>query len=111
MDVAFLNVDDLVSQALGDGLGGLEGVLTGSLGDQVDGLVDSSQGRHINCLLSHHTSTADSGRIFSGACIDKSTNENFERVLASEEVNDFECVSDDSDGLGLFTGVSAVELQ
>jgi hypothetical protein len=37
--------------------------------------------------------------------------EDFEWVSSSQEVDDFECVSDDSDSLDFFTGVSAVELE
>ena len=44
LGVATGGVDDLVGQALSNGLGGLEGMLSGSVGDQVDTEVDSSQG-------------------------------------------------------------------
>ena len=37
-------VDDLISEGLGDGLEASEGRLTGTLADQVDGLVDSAEG-------------------------------------------------------------------
>lgn len=85
-------------------------MLSSSLGDQVDGLVHSSQGRHVDSLLSHDTSSTDSGRIFSGTCLQDCTNEHFEGVSAGEQVNDFESVSDDADSLHLLTSVSAVEL-
>jgi hypothetical protein len=41
LEVALLNIDQLVGKHFGNGLLGPEGVLTDSLGDQVDGLVDS----------------------------------------------------------------------
>lgn len=110
MDVAFLSIDNLVGEALSNGLERLDGVLSSSLGDQVDGLVDSSQGRHVHGLLSHHTSGSDSGGVFSGTSLQDCTDEHFKRVSASQQVDDFESVSDDADGLDLLTSVSAVEL-
>jgi hypothetical protein len=62
-------------------------------------------------LLSHDTAGSDSGRIFSGASQQQSIDDNLQGVFASEKVNDLESVSNNSDGLGFFTGVSAVELK
>lgn len=39
------------------------------------------------------------------------SDEDFEWVSSGQEVDDFEGVSDDSDSLDFFTGVSAVELE
>ena len=111
LEVALLNIDQLVSKDFGNGLLGPEGVLTDSLGDQVDSLVHSSQGRHVNSLLSHHTTSSDSGGVFSGASLDDGIDENLEGVSSGEEVDDFEGVPDDADGLDLLTSVSSVELE
>jgi hypothetical protein len=111
LQVSLLNVDQLVSQNLGNGLLGPESVLSHSLGDQVNGLVDSSEGRHVNCLLSHHTTSSNSGRILSGTGLDDSVDENLERVSSGEEMDDLKSMSDNSDGLNLLAGVSSVELE
>ena len=86
-------------------------MLSSTLGDQVDGLVDTSQGGDINCLFSHNTTCTDSGGILSRSCLQQGSNKHLQRVLACKEVDDFEGVSDDSDGFGLLTSVSAVELE
>ena len=85
-------------------------MLTSTLSDKVDSLVDSSQGRHIDGLLSDHTSGTDSGGVFSGTSHQDGGDEHFQGVATSQKVNDFEGVSDDADGLDFLTSVAAVEL-
>ena len=111
MDVVLLNVDDLISQTFSDSLSSFEWVLSGSLGDQVDGLVDSSQRRYVNGLLSDNTTSSDSSWIFSRTSQQQSIDNYLQRISASEQMDDLECVSDNSDGFSLFTSVSAVELE
>lgn len=60
-------VDELISQALGDGLDVPEGGLTGSSAQQPNSLVDTAQGRHIDGLTTHGTGTSDTGGVFTGA--------------------------------------------
>ena len=103
-------VDDFVGQSLGDGLLGSETVVSDSVAEEVDGLVDSSHGRNVDGLLLDLTSGSDSGRVFSGAGQHDGSDEDLKRVSSSEEVDDFEGVSDDSDGFEFLTGVSTVEL-
>ena len=111
LQVALLDVDQLVGEHLGDGLLGSEGVLPDSLGDQVDGLVDPSQRGNVDCLLSHHTTGSDSGRVFPGSSLNHCVDEHFQGVSSGEEVDDLESVAHDADGFHFFTGISAVELQ
>lgn len=111
LDVSLLNINDLISQNLSNALLGSESVLPSALGDQVDGLVDSSEGRDINCLLSNHTSSANSGWIFSWSCKHKCANQYFQGISSCEEVDDLECMSDDSDGFNFLSCVSSVELE
>ncbi len=86
-------------------------MLSDTLGDQVDGLVHSPQGRNVDSLLSDNTSSTNSGRIFSGSGLDDGIDEDLKGVSSGEEVDDFEGVSHDSDGLNLLTSVSSVELE
>lgn len=86
-------------------------MLSNTLGDQIDGLVDSSQGRHIDSLLSDDTTCTNSGGIFSWASLDDRVDEYFKRVSSGEQVDDLKSMSDDSDGLDLLTSVSSVELE
>ena len=111
LQVSLLNVDQLVSQNLGNGLLGPKGMLSHSLGDQVDGLVDSSEGGNVNCLLSHHTTSSNSGGILSGTGLNDSVDENLKRVSSGEEVDDLKSMPHNSDGLNLLTSVSSVELE
>lgn len=89
----------------------MESGFSGTDGQQGDGLVDSSQGGNIDGLSSDGTLGADSGRVFSRAGVDDGVNQNLDRVLVGQEVDDLECVGDDSDGHQLFTVVSAVHHQ
>ena len=86
-------------------------MLSNTLGDKIDGLVDSSQGRNVDCLLSDHTASTDSGGIFSWAGLHDSVDEYFKGVSSGQEVDDLKSMSDDSDGLDLLTSVSSVELK
>ena len=110
LHVAFFAVDDLISETLSNGLVVLEGSLPGSAGQKIDSLVDSSDGGNIHSLLSHGTSTTDSGGVFSGASDLDGGDEHLDGVSAGQQVDDLEGVSHNSDGLDLLTGVPAVEL-
>ena len=48
-------VHDLICKALGDRLDVTEGALTGTNTDEIDGLVDAAQWRHINSLTTDNT--------------------------------------------------------
>ena len=65
----FGSVDQLVSQALSNGLDVTEGRLAGASTQKPDGLVDTSQWRHVDSLTSDGTGTTDSGRVFSWAAV------------------------------------------
>ena len=101
-------VHDLISEAFRDGFRGLEGGFSGSNCDEVDGLADSSEGSHIDGLLSDHTTCSDSGGILSGSgvlhCLDK----DLDGVAAGHEGHDLEGVLDNTAGEHLLTGVAAV---
>lgn len=111
LDVSFLDVDDLIGKDFSNALLTSESVLSGSLGDKVDGSIDSSEGRNIDSLLSDDTTGSNSGGIFSGTSLNDGSNKDFKRVSSGKEMNDLEGVSYNSDGLNLFTSVSAVELE
>lgn len=84
LDVALLCVDDLVRQALRNCLERFHSMLAGSLSNQVDGLVDSSQGRNIDSLLPDHTSCSDTSRVFSWAGLQHGSHEHFKWISASQ---------------------------
>jgi hypothetical protein len=60
------SIDQLVSQALSDSLNIPEGRLSGTSGEQVDGLVNPSQGGNIHSLPSDNSSRSDTCGIFTG---------------------------------------------
>jgi hypothetical protein len=80
------------------------------LGDQINSLIDSSEGRDINCLFSDNTACSDSGRVFPWASLEDGIYEHLERIFSCEEMNYFEGVPDNSDGFHFLSGISAVEL-
>lgn len=101
-------VHDLISQTLGGGLDVSEGAVAGTLGDERDGLVDSSQGRNVNGLSSDNTARTDSGGILSGTSVLDGVDEDLNRVLVGQEVNDLEGLLDDADRQLLLTVVSTL---
>jgi len=68
------SVDQLLSQALGDGLDVPEGSLTGTDGEEGDGLVDTTEGRYIDGLPADGTGRTDSGGVFTGTAVDDGVN-------------------------------------
>jgi hypothetical protein len=71
------SVDQLVSQALRNGLDVAEGGLAGAGGQQEDGLVHTAQGGDIHSLAADHTGGADTGGILTGTAAEQG------RVLGS----------------------------
>jgi len=88
--------DDLISQSFRHGLVGSESGLSGSLADQVDSLVDSSEWGDINSLSSDGTTGTNSCGVFSGSTLDDGLEKYFEWVLSGEEVHDLEALFEDS---------------
>lgn len=104
-------VDELLSKTLSNGLDVSESGLSGTDGEQRDGLVDSSQRRDIDGLSSNGTGGTDSGGVLSGTAVDDGVNNNLQGVEVGEQVDDLQSVLDDSDSLELLTVVSAVHHQ
>ena len=100
-------VDNLVGQGLGNALEAAEGGVTGALADQVNSLVDSAEGRHIDGLSSDNTTGSDTGGVLAGATVGDSVDEHLEGVLARGQVNDLHGLLDDAHGHLLLTVVAA----
>lgn len=77
-------------------------------GQERDGLVDTPEGRNVDGLTTDSTRRTDTGRVFTGTSVDNGVDENLDRVLFSDEVDNLECVLDDADSHELFTVVAAV---
>ena len=73
-------VDDLIGEGLRDRLERPEGGLAGTLADQVNGLVDSAEGRHVDSLSAHDTARTDTGGVFTGAGGSDGVDENLAHV-------------------------------
>lgn len=102
-------VDQLVGQALSNALHITESRLTGARGEEIERLVHTAQGRHINSLTAHSTLRADTGRVLARACVDDSIHENLDRVGVSKKMNDLEGVGNNADSHELLAIVAAVE--
>lgn len=96
-------------QALRYGLDGSQGFLACDQADLEKSEVDSSEGRHVDCLSLGVASLSDSGGVFSRAHVSDGVHDGLQRVLAGGLVDDFQGVLDDPDGLRFLTGVSALE--
>lgn len=89
-------VDDLVSQALGDGLDVAEGRLARARGHEVDGLVDAAERRHVDGLPPHNARAAHARRVLPRTAVDDGVYEDLHGVLVREDVDELERVLDDA---------------
>ena len=76
--------------------------------EESDCLVDTAERGDIDGLTTDGTLRTDTGGIFTGTSVDNSINQNLDGVLVGEEVDDFESVSDNSDGQELLAVVAAL---
>ena len=100
-------VDEFVSEGLGDRLETSEGGLTGGLADEVDGLVDSAEGRNVDSLSADNTTGSDTGGVFAGTTVGDGSDDDLDGVLASEKMDQFHGLLYNSDCHLLFTVVSS----
>jgi len=101
-------IDDLVSEGLTHWLEGSESRFSGSLTEEIDGLVDSSKWWNINSLSSDGTSGTNSCWVLSGTWLNDGLEQDFEWVLSSKKVDDLKSLSEDSDGLLFLTILSMI---
>jgi len=81
------SVNQLLSQALGNGLDVPEGSFTGTDGEEGDGLVDAAEGRYVDGLSADGTGGTDSGGVFAGAAVDDGVDGNLEGVGVGGDVD------------------------
>ena len=98
--------DDLISQSFRHRLVGSESALSGSLADQVDSLIDSSEWGDIDGLSSDGTTGTDSCGVFSSSSLNEGLEHDLKWVLSGEEIDNLESLSEDSYGHLLFTVLS-----
>ena len=100
-------IDELISKAFRHRFDVSERGFSGSSSQKYDSLVDSSEWRNINSLSLDSTSRSDSGRVFSGSAVSDGIDDDFDWVLASEEMDDFHSLLHDSDGQLFLSVVSS----
>ena len=71
-------------------------------------LVDSPERRHINSLPPNGTSTPNTSGVLTGSGVDDGVNQDLERVLPSQQVDDLEAVLHNPHGQQFLAVVSAV---
>lgn len=103
--------EDFISENLTNALDGSEGRLSGSSGDEVDSLVNSSQGWNVDGLSSDNTTWTDSSGVFSGTTVGEGINEDLEGVLTGLEVDELKSLLHDSDSQLLLAAVSTLHHQ
>lgn len=81
---------------------------TRTSGDEVDGLVDTAEGRDIDGLAADNTSSSDASGILTRARVLDGLDEDLEGVLVSHEGDEVESMADDAEGEDLLSGVAAV---
>lgn len=81
------SVDELFSQALSDRLDVAERCLTGTDGEESDGLVDTAEGRDIDGLATDGTSGTDTGGVFTGTAVDDGIDGDLDGVLVGHDVD------------------------
>ena len=91
---------------LGDGLDVTESGGTCTLGDQVDGLVDTAHGGHVDSLATDDTAGANTRGVLTGGRVDDGVNKLLDGVGVGEQVDDIESVLDDANGHDLLAVVA-----
>jgi len=86
------SIDQFIGQALRNALDAAEGRLTSTGGEQVDSSVNTTQRRNVDGLSADGTSRADTSGVFTRTRVDDSLNQDLERVLTSQKVDNFEGV-------------------
>merc|ERR1711918_102579 len=104
-------VDELLGEALSDGLDVAESSFASTGGEEPDGHVDTAQRRHVNSLATDHTGGTDAAGILAGTRVDHGIYDHLDRVLASEEVDDVHGVLHDAHSHHLLTVVATVHHQ
>jgi len=84
---ALCGVDELLGQALGDGLDVAEGGFAGADGEEGDGLVDAAQRGDIDGLTADGTCGTDAGRVLARAAVDDGVDGNLQRVCVGRDVD------------------------
>ena len=80
-------VDQLLGEALGNGLDVAESGLTGTDGQEGDGLVDAAEGRDIDGLATDGTGGTDTGGVFTGTAVDDGIDGDLDGVLVGHDVD------------------------
>ena len=98
-------VDEFVSKTFRHGLEVAEGGFAGTLAHQVDGFIDTAEGRDVDGLTADNTTSTNTGGVFARTALGDGINDDLEGVgvVFSGEVSDFEGVADDADGEELLT--------
>jgi len=104
-------IDDLVGEALRDGLHVAEGRLPGPSGHQVDRLVDAAERRHVHSLSSDHSCGAHASRVFARTAVDDCVYEHLHGVLVGQDTDDLERVSHNAHSQQFLAIVSATSHQ
>jgi hypothetical protein len=81
------SVDQLLSKALGNGLDVAESGLTGTDGQEGNGLVDTAEGRDIDGLATDGTGGTDTGGVFAGTAVDDGVDGDLNGVLVGHDVD------------------------
>ena len=84
---ALRRVDQLLRQTFRHRLDVPESCLTRANGQEGNGLVDTSQGRHIDGLSTDGTGRSDTGGVFARAAVDDGVNGDLDGVLVGHDVH------------------------
>jgi hypothetical protein len=81
------SVDKLLSKALSNALDVAERGLTGTDGEESDGLVDAAERGHIDGLATDGTGGTDTGGVFTGTAVDDGIDGDLDGVLVGHDVD------------------------
>ena len=90
-------VDELLSKALSNRLDVAESGLTGTDGQESNGLVDTAEGRDIDSLATDGTGGTNTGGVLTGTAVDDGVDGDLDGVLVGHDVNLCVVVSDLAD--------------
>lgn len=100
-------VDEFLGQAFGHGLEVAERRFPGAGRQQVQRVVDAPERAHVDRLSSDDAGATDTGRVLARSTIDDGVDDDLDRVLIRQQMNDLERVLYNADRHEFLPGVAA----
>ena len=101
-------INNLLSEDLCHGLEVAEASLASTSSNEIQGVVHTTERRHIDGLATYNSSSSDTGAVFPGPRVDDGIDQDLDGVLIGGKVDDFKAVHNNAHGHELLSIVAAL---